>query len=127
MLPEPSLLHLNITRLSRWQLIQQMMQSFWARWHREYLTTLNSRQKHHSANCNFEEGRLVLIRDETSPASRWPLARIQYVHPGRDNLTRVVTLRTANGNQIKRPITKICPLPKIDSCESRGPKCSTQS
>ena len=37
---------------------------------------------------------------------------ISDMHAGRDGLTRVVTLRTAKGT-FKRPVTKICLLPKV--------------
>jgi len=38
---------------------------------------------------------------------------INDIHTGEDGLTRVVTLRTATGI-LKRPITKICLLPKAE-------------
>lgn len=36
-IPEPTLEHLNTNHLSRWQLLQQMVQSFWKRWSNECL------------------------------------------------------------------------------------------
>lgn len=59
---------------------------------------------------------IVLVRDENTPVCRWPLARVIEKHPGRDGLTRVVTLKTEN-NILKRPITKISPLP-IDNANT---------
>jgi hypothetical protein len=53
---------------------------------------------------------LVLLTDERSPPSKWPLARVTQRHPGTDNLTRVVTLKTAT-TQLTRPITKLAILP----------------
>ncbi|CAK1581457.1 unnamed protein product [Parnassius mnemosyne] len=43
-----------------------------------------------------------------SPAD--PVRRVQDVHPGKDGVVRVVTLRTTNG-LLKRPVNKLCPLP----------------
>jgi len=43
----------------------------------------------------------------------WKKAVIIDMHTGRDGLVRVVTIRTATGT-FKRPIAKICVLPKAD-------------
>lgn len=39
-IPEIDVTQTPLNRLTRWQLIRQMHQSFWKRWAREYLTTL---------------------------------------------------------------------------------------
>ncbi|XP_063979913.1 uncharacterized protein LOC135163937 [Diachasmimorpha longicaudata] len=44
-LPEPSLENLNISRLSRWQLIQRKLQGFWKRWCTGYLQRLQAISK----------------------------------------------------------------------------------
>lgn len=49
---------------------------------------------------------LVLVRQETTPPARWPLARVIDVHSGHDRLPRVVTLRTTT-TTLKRPIAKL--------------------
>jgi len=43
--PEGDLTHLSINRLDYWQHLQSMYQGFWKRWHQEYLTSLQQRQK----------------------------------------------------------------------------------
>ncbi|XP_037906171.1 uncharacterized protein LOC119648480 [Hermetia illucens] len=98
----------NVTK--KWQLVQRLKQQFWHRWSLEYLTQLQQRAKWFSENRKINVDDLVLIKCENQPSGRWPLGRIVAVHPGNDGLTRVVTLKTEN-NIIKRPISKICPLP----------------
>lgn len=49
------------------------------------------------------------MEPNTAPG-HWPMGRLEKVQPGRDNLVRVVEVRTKNGI-IKRPITKLCILP----------------
>jgi hypothetical protein len=44
----------------------------------------------------------------------WPTAVIADIHLGPDDIVRVVTLRTTKGT-FKCPITKICPLPHVNS------------
>ncbi|XP_043503866.1 uncharacterized protein LOC122525255 [Polistes fuscatus] len=51
-----------------------------------------------------------LITYERLPPSKWPLARVIKLHPGKDGLCRVVTLKTATST-ITRPIVKLAPLP----------------
>jgi hypothetical protein len=58
-------------------------------------------------------GDLVLVKEDNLPPLVWKKAVISDIHTGRDGLIRVVTLRTAKGT-FKRPITKICFLPKVD-------------
>ena len=42
--------------------------------------------------------------------TQWPTAVIHDTHPGKDDIVRVVTIKTPKG-LFKRPVTKICPLP----------------
>ncbi|XP_046396977.1 uncharacterized protein LOC124163913 [Ischnura elegans] len=44
-LSEPALIEENIPTLKRWQMVQQMLQHYWRRWSREYLQSLQQRQK----------------------------------------------------------------------------------
>ncbi|OXA46198.1 Gag-Pol polyprotein [Folsomia candida] len=108
-IPEPSLDHIKQNQLSHWQLLQQLMQSFWKRWSAEYLTRLQQRPKWMAGNKKISVGELVLIKDENLPPLKWKLGRVLALHPGPDSIVRVVTLKTSNG-EIKRPIVKICPL-----------------
>lgn len=42
--PEPSILNLNENRLSRWQLVQQVTELFWALWSTDYINTATTQQ-----------------------------------------------------------------------------------
>ncbi|XP_053990424.1 uncharacterized protein LOC128882721 [Hylaeus volcanicus] len=59
---------------------------------------------------NLEVGTLVLLRDELHPPAKWPLGRVETIHPGTDGQTRVATVRMISGS-VTRPIVKLCPLP----------------
>lgn len=52
----------------------------------------------------------MLLRDDNIPPYQWKLGRVVELHPGQDNLVRVVSVKTAN-NVTKRTITKLCKLP----------------
>ncbi|XP_011859873.1 PREDICTED: uncharacterized protein LOC105557285 [Vollenhovia emeryi] len=100
-IPEPSLTDLAISRLSRWQLIQQKAQHFWTQWSAHYLQRQQAISKWHHKNNEIKIGSLVLITDERLPPCKWPLARITALHPGKDGLVRVVTLKTATTTLIR--------------------------
>lgn len=109
-LPEPSLQDVPAERLSRWQLLQQMRYGFWSRWTKEYLQGLLTRPKWKQAITSYQPGQMCLILHETSPPTKWPLARIVDVHPGDDGLVRIVSVRTAL-SVLKRPVSKLILLP----------------
>ena len=109
-IPEPSLSEIPVSRLDRWQLIQQRLQYFWSRWSTECLQRHLSISKWHHPSNEIKEGSLILITDEKLPPAKWPLAQVTSLHPGHDGLTRVVTLKTAT-TTLQRPIVKLAPLP----------------
>lgn len=109
-IPEPSLINLPASKLSKWQLIQQKIEHFWNRWSKECLHRFQSISKWHHPSNEIKKGSLVLITDKRYPPSKWPLARVLELHPGTDGLIRVVTIKTAT-SVIKRSITKLCILP----------------
>ena len=111
--PDSDLSHIKLSHLSRWQLIQRMHQDLWKRWRDEYLHMFYQRAKW-SKSKHFETtdlGSLVLIKDELTSPLNWPLGRIVELHPGRDGITRVASVRTLKGT-FKRPLVKLCHVPK---------------
>lgn len=111
--PDYDLTNENISPLQRWSLINQAFQSFWNRWSKEYLHTLIHRPKWTKQTVNFRIGDLVLITSENNPPLKWPLARVTAVHPGSDDIVRVVTLKTATGS-LTRAVNKLVLLPIAD-------------
>ncbi|XP_046145641.1 uncharacterized protein LOC123988926 [Osmia bicornis bicornis] len=122
-IPEPSVLQLKENRLSRWQLIQRITETFWKAWHTEYLHTLHQRPKWRVAQNLTKIGQLVLLRNECTPPAQWELARIIDCHPGTDGIIRVVTIKTANSTY-KRPISKLRFLPIDINVESDAQQSS---
>ena len=51
----------------------------------------------------------VVVQENNLAQTKWELARVIEVYPGKDGLVRVVTIRTSNGTY-KRPVTKIALL-----------------
>lgn len=116
---EPSLMDIQINRLSRWQLVQKMQQDFWVRWSNEYLPELQERVKWRTQQSNIQLGTLVLIKEDNLPPLQWSVGRIVELHPGADNVVRVVTVKTSSGH-FKRAIQRICPFPNSDEIEGHA-------
>ncbi|XP_025833693.1 uncharacterized protein LOC112905445 [Agrilus planipennis] len=111
--PEPDYRDVYQNKLSTWQRIQQVKQHFWSRWYKEYLNELRIRSKWHKGTSEeIKIGTIVLIKEENLPPRQWSLGRIIELHPGDDNIVRVVTVRTQDG-VYKRCIKKLSPLPNL--------------
>ncbi|UYV71018.1 hypothetical protein LAZ67_8001422 [Cordylochernes scorpioides] len=101
--------HSTLDLRSRLNLIQPQREYFWNRWSCECLHQLQERRKWRTSHPDVNIGDLVMLKEQDKPI-HWKLARIVQIFPGEDDHTRVVLLRTPKG-VLKRPITKICPLP----------------
>ncbi|UYV73022.1 hypothetical protein LAZ67_10001583 [Cordylochernes scorpioides] len=101
--------HSTLNLRSRWSLIQPQRDYFWNRWSCEYLHQLQERRKWRTSHPDVNIGDLVMLKEQNKP-QQWKLARIVQIFPGEYDHVRVVLLRTPKG-LLKRPITKICPLP----------------
>lgn len=110
LIPESNFLYCNISSLKRWQLTQRMVQDFWHRWSREYLTQFYHRYKWSHQTPEPSLGRVVLVKEDDLPPAKWLYGLIVKKHPGLDGVTRVVSLK-CKGNIIKRPVSKLCCLP----------------
>ncbi|XP_044182749.1 uncharacterized protein LOC114952001 [Acropora millepora] len=91
----------------RWRQVQYLADLFWKRWTREYLPSLQERQKWEKASRNFAVGDVVLVLDESLPRCSWPLGRVIEVFPNRsDGLVRSVRLKTTS-SVLVRPVNKL--------------------
>lgn len=110
LIPESNYLSCNLSSLKRWQLTQRIVQNFWHRWSREYLTQFYHRYKWSHQIPEPSIGNVVLIKEDYLPPAKWLYGLIVEKHPGLDGVTRVVSLK-CKGNVIKRPVNKLCCLP----------------
>ncbi|XP_076384569.1 uncharacterized protein LOC143263795, partial [Megalopta genalis] len=76
-LPSHDLRDIKVTRLNRYQLIQQMVQHFWQRWQRECIQQLQQRHKwQHSTTSKLAVDSLVIIKEDNLPPLQWSMGRI---------------------------------------------------
>ncbi|KOB66979.1 putative bel12 ag transposon polyprotein [Operophtera brumata] len=100
----------NLHTLSRHDLLDKLVQSFWKRWRTSYLHTLQSRRKWNTPVDPITVGTVVVILTENSPPLHWPLGIVEEVFPGSNGVTRIVRVRTAIGSYL-RPVVRLIPLP----------------
>lgn len=110
LIPESYYLKSNVSNLKRWQLTQRMVQDFWHRWSREYLTQFHHRYKWSHQTPEPSVGNVVLVKEDDLPPAKWLYGLIVAKHPGQDGITRVVSLKCKD-KVIKRPVSKLCCLP----------------
>ncbi|CAI6371089.1 unnamed protein product [Macrosiphum euphorbiae] len=111
LVPEADLSNENISTLRKWRYVQALMQTFWKRWSKEYLPQLQVRSRWLAQTEQVKIGDIVIIKEECTPPGKWKLGKILKTHPGSDGIVRVVTLKTSNGNELKRPVVKLSRLP----------------
>ena len=90
----------------RWRQVQYLAQQFWIRWRREYLLSLQSRQKWTRESRNLAPGDVVLLVDENVQRGQWQMGRIERVLPSLDGLIRKAEVRSG-GSLYLRPIAKM--------------------
>jgi len=95
----------------RWRIVQQIADSFWKRWAREYLPLLQLSQKPLEQRP-LKQDQLVLLMGDSSARGKWPMGRIVEVIEGRDGLVRSIKVRTARGIYT-RPVTKVVALEEV--------------
>ncbi|XP_060757456.1 uncharacterized protein LOC132868527 [Neoarius graeffei] len=94
----------------QWRRVQSLSNTFWDRWRKQYLTTLQPRKKWSSDQPNLTEGSVVLLKDIQCKRNDWPLAIITAVYPSKDGRVRKVQLRVAKKDGTKlllRPVHEL--------------------
>ena len=92
---------------NRWRYVQHFADVFWKRWSKEYVPTLNYRQKGLQPGRNICGDDIVILVNQATPRSQWPLGRDVKTFPNKVNSVRSVQVKTSKGT-FTRLISKIC-------------------
>ena len=87
--------------------ICHLLDSFWLRWRREYISLLQGRSKWSSRQRNLQQGDVVLVVDKQMPRDQWPLGAVMEVIKGEDGLVRRVLVRLAESAGLDRHVTGV--------------------
>ena len=116
----------------RWRRVQFLANEFWKRWRKDYLQSLQSRQKWIATWRNLQVDDIVIVRDDNSPRNCWKIARVEETYPDDDDLVRKVRLKIADRNlddnglprelatSLYRPVQKLVLLLSHEEYEDRG-------
>jgi hypothetical protein len=103
----------------RWRKVQFLADEFWSRWRKEYLSTLQVRQKWHKEQRNMTVGDVVILKDDSLVRGQWRLAKIVDTVVDKDGLVRRVRIRvgdpglSALGKRLVEPTTLDRPIHKL--------------
>lgn len=113
----------NISNVRRWNLVVRLTHEIWRRWKHEYLQHLQKRNKWLKPQHSLQVDDVVLVKDHDSFLRDWPMGRVVKTYPGKDELVRVVDVKS-QGKIIRRPITGIVRLLNEDDAPLSGGVCS---
>ncbi|XP_043062730.1 uncharacterized protein LOC122319470 [Drosophila yakuba] len=96
--------------LKRWRMLSALKQQFWDSWSKDYIASLQQRNKWSVGCRDLEVGCLVVVHEDNVPPQRWLTGRVVATTAGEDGRVRVAEIRTSGG-VIKRAIHKLALLP----------------
>jgi hypothetical protein len=97
----------------RWRKVQYLTNVFWSRWRKEYLCTLQNRQKWNYPKRNMQVGDVILLKDEGLPRHSWKMGRVNKVISDTKGLVRSVYVKTQT-SEYHRPVNKIVLLIPVE-------------
>ena len=94
---------------SQWRQVQHLAQTFWDRWKKQYLSSLQPRRKWQSSMPDLQPGSIVLLKDNQLKRNEWPLGLVTQVFPSIDSRVRKVEIKVSRKDGTKvflRPVTE---------------------
>ncbi|XP_077137143.1 uncharacterized protein LOC143796157 [Ranitomeya variabilis] len=94
----------------QWRQVQSLSNTFWDRWRKQYLSTLQPRKKWQTDKPNIKTGDVVLMKDSQSHRNEWPLGLITKVFPSKDGKIRKVEVKVGKSGESKlflRPVAEL--------------------
>ena len=116
----------------RWRRVQYLANEFWTRWRKDYLQSLQPRQKWIATRRNLQVDDIVVVIDDNLPRNCWRIARVEETYPDADGLVRKVRIKIADRNldesgrpagpltSLRRPIQKLILLLPQEKREDQG-------
>ena len=85
------------TLQTRWKLVQSIIDSFWDRWRKEFLSNFQQRTMWKADSQPLNVSDLVRIKEDKTPPLQWARGRILDVYTSNDGVARVARLKTLSG------------------------------
>ncbi len=128
-LPESREVEEDIGCKRRYRYVNERLEHFWRRWHKEYLTDL---RESHDCNANKaakepKVGDVVVVFEDGAKRNSWKMAVIERLIRGKDNKVRGANVRVISKGKIvrlNRPVQKLYPIEvrenNVDLPRSKG-------
>lgn len=94
----------------QWRRVQHLSNTFWDRWRKQFLPTLQPRRKWLSTHPNIEPGSVVLLKDLQTLRNEWPPGLVTQTFPSKDGKVRKVEVKVykeGGSSLFLRPISEI--------------------
>ncbi|XP_015748349.1 PREDICTED: uncharacterized protein LOC107328140 [Acropora digitifera] len=125
-LPPPAeFLRADLYLRKRWKRVQHLTNEFWVRWKREFLHTLQLRQKWMGPRRSLQQGDVVIISNDNLPQNMWQIARVEEAYCDPDGYVRKIkeavgdaALDVKHISYLKRPVHKLVLLVPSNDVES---------
>ena len=75
-----------------WRRVQHLSKEFWSRWRKEFLLSLQERQKWSSTRRNFQQKDSVILKNDNCGENEWNIAKIIETFPDEKGFVRTVIL-----------------------------------
>lgn len=89
----------NIFR-HQWHQVQSLANTFWERWKREYLSSLQGRKKWRTERPNLMDGDVVLMKDNSLKRHDWPTGLIIRTFPSDNGKVRKVEVKVFRDSEV---------------------------
>ncbi len=106
-LPDPSFSYKSVSLLHRWHPCRNLVRHFWHNGARS--SCLISTSTTNGVTRNVTVGDVVLLQESGMVPTKQPLGQVIDTHPGKDNLVRVITVKTSQGCY-KRRVSNVAVL-----------------
>ena len=99
--------------IKRRKFMNIILNHFWQRWRKEYLTSLREvqRVKIKQRSAKIALGDIVIVYDEKQPRHLWQMGRVTNLIAGNDEVIRSASVKMGkSGCIINRPVNKLYPI-----------------
>ncbi|KAL0159075.1 hypothetical protein M9458_047151 [Cirrhinus mrigala] len=105
----------------QWRQVQHLSNTFWDRWRKQFLPTLQARKKCQAVHPNVRPGSVVLLKNSQVPRNEWPLGLVTQTFPSQNGKVRQVEVKVIKPGGFTlflRPVTEIVLLLPPDSMDN---------
>ena len=103
----------DVNMNKRKRFIDTMLDHFWGRWRKEYVTSLRENQRYTSVkrSAKIQLNDVVIIYDEKQPRHLWRIGKVEKLIIGTDGKIRGAEIKSGKtGVIVRRPVNKLYPL-----------------